>query len=149
MKPEQAHRNGGRMDWDDRIRWVAERFEDGSRRALGRKIGLTGQAVSAWVRGDSVPSGEALAAIALAYPELRPRWLLTGQGRPTVSTGDRRPDGGNGRTSGDGASVPVDVIRRPASAYERGRRDAVLEMRKMLARHSSRPSPDGDRELPG
>lgn len=76
------------MDWSERIRWVAERYEDGSCRALGREIGLSGQAVSAWVRDDAVPSGEALAAIALAYPELRPRWLLTGQGRPTVPAGD-------------------------------------------------------------
>lgn len=149
MKLDKPYRNGGRMDWDDRIRWVAERYEDGSRRALGRKIGLSGQAVSAWVRGDSVPSGEALAAISFAYPELRPRWLLTGQGRPTVPTGDGRPDGGNGRKSCDGASVPDDVIRRPASAYERGRRDAVLEMRQMLGRYSGAPFPDGDRELPG
>lgn len=69
-------------DWPDRIRWIAHRFEDGNLRALGRRIGVTGQAVSAWTRGEAKPSGEALATLARSYPDLSCWWLLTGEGEP-------------------------------------------------------------------
>lgn len=70
------------IDWPDRIRWIARRFEDGNLRALGRRIGVTGQAVSAWTRGEAKPSGEALATLARSYPDLSCCWLLTGEGNP-------------------------------------------------------------------
>lgn len=69
-------------DWPDRIRWIARRFEEGNLRALGRRIGVTGQAVSAWTRGEAKPSGEALATLARSYPDLSCFWLLTGEGEP-------------------------------------------------------------------
>lgn len=68
--------------WPDRIGWIATTFEDGNLRALGRRIGVTGQAVSAWTRGEARPAGEALSAMARTYPELNCRWLLTGAGEP-------------------------------------------------------------------
>lgn len=68
--------------WPQRIRWIARRFEDGNLRALGRRIGVTGQAVSAWTRGEAKPSGEALATLARRYPDLSCCWLLTGEGAP-------------------------------------------------------------------
>ena len=76
--------------WPERIRWIARTFEDENLRALGRSIGVTGQAVSAWARGETRPSSQALAALAREYPELDCRWLLTGVGHPI--------DGNRGRT---------------------------------------------------
>ena len=69
-------------NWPERIRWIAETFEDDNLRALGRRIGVTGQAVSAWTRGETRPSSEALSALAWQYPKLNCRWLLTGEGSP-------------------------------------------------------------------
>lgn len=133
------------MEWAERIQWVADRYEDGSRRALGRQIGLSGQAVSAWVRGDSVPSGHALEAIVASYPELRPRWLLTGRGRPTVPTGSERPPPPDDESRPSGWSPVVEEVHHARSAYEAGRRDAVLEMRQMLKGHSAASFSEGDR----
>lgn len=130
------------MDWGERIRWISERYEDGSRRALGRTVGVSGQAVSAWVRGETVPSGQALAAIATAYPEVRPRWLLTGQGRPTLPGGNGRPHRGDGGEPGS-RTPATDGADPRRSAYEAGRRDAVLEIRQMLGRYSGLPVTDG------
>lgn len=79
-------------DWPQRIRWIAHRFEDGNLRALGRRIGVTGQAVSAWTRGEAKPSGEALATLARRYPNLSCCWLLTGEGPPLED--GRRPEAG-------------------------------------------------------
>lgn len=70
--------------WPDRIEWIASNFEDGNLRALGRRIGVTGQAVSAWTRGEARPASEALSALARTYPDLDCRWLLTGRGEPLV-----------------------------------------------------------------
>ncbi|HKK09131.1 MAG TPA: helix-turn-helix transcriptional regulator [Gemmatimonadota bacterium] len=70
--------------WQDRIQWIATTFEEGNLRALGRRIGVTGQAVSAWTRGEARPAGEALSALARTYPKLDCRWLLTGRGEPLV-----------------------------------------------------------------
>lgn len=135
---------GERMEWAERIQWLADRYEGGSRRALGRKIGLSGQAVSAWVRGESVPSGNALEAIVAAYPELRPRWLLTGRGRPTVpAASERSPPEDEIRPSG--WSPVVEEVDHARSAYEAGRRDAVLEMRQMLKGHSAASFSAGER----
>ncbi|HKK28640.1 MAG TPA: helix-turn-helix transcriptional regulator [Gemmatimonadota bacterium] len=71
-------------NWPDRIEWIASTFEDGNLRALGRRIGVTGQAVSAWTRGEARPAGEALSALARTYPGLNCRWLLTGRGEPLI-----------------------------------------------------------------
>lgn len=71
-----------RQTWPQRISWIAEHFEDGNLRALGRRIGVTGQAVSAWTRNEARPSSNALTALALQYPELNCFWLLTGEGEP-------------------------------------------------------------------
>lgn len=73
-------------DWPQRISWIARRFEGGNLRALGRRIGVTGQAVSAWTRGEAKPSGEALSTLARRYPDLCCHWLLTGEGAPLEET---------------------------------------------------------------
>lgn len=79
------------IPWPERILWIARTFEDGNLRALGRTLGVSGQAVSAWTRGETRPSSEALAAMARSYPQLDCRWLLTGDGHPV--DGDRRAGG--------------------------------------------------------
>lgn len=81
-------------DWPRRIEWIARHFEDGNLRALGRRIGVTGQAVSAWTRGEAKPSGEALATLARRYPTLSCCWLLTGEGRPLEEPAGRGVDEG-------------------------------------------------------
>lgn len=130
------------VDWSERIRWILEEYEGGSRRALGRKIDLSGQAVSAWARGDTRPSGPGLAALLEAYPELNARWLLTGEGPPRRSQRPAaweqsladaefrsgRGDGGEGGADGDDGPAPLDVAR----AYRRGWLDAVRRMRSRL-----------------
>lgn len=118
--------DGSRTSWSDRILWILNRYEDGSRRAMGRKLGLSGQAVSSWARAETRPSGEGLAAIIRSYPEIRARWLLTGSGEPRIA-----PSGGeqgNGAAATEGESG--DDGRRAAlrEAYRAGRREAVAEM---------------------
>lgn len=137
--------------WDERIQWILDQYEDGSRRAMGRKVGLSGQAISAWARGETKPSGEGLAAIIQTYPELRARWLLTGHGSPRIAAADPARLVGVGgrddeRTTGDGAGDGdgngARGVERSAAlerAYEAGRRDAVMEMMKMLGEISSIP----------
>lgn len=61
-----------------RVRAVLTRYEDGNQGAMARTLGITRQAVSAWMRGRSVPSAEMLAALVEAY-ELDARWLLIGE----------------------------------------------------------------------
>lgn len=68
--------------WRERVLWILSEYEDGNRGAMARTLGLTRQAVSAWTRGASIPSAEALASMLHAYPDLNPRWLLTGQTEP-------------------------------------------------------------------
>lgn len=65
--------------WESRIREILQRFEDGNRSAMARRIGVTRQAVSSWTRGETSPSGDALARMLRSYPELDARWLLTGE----------------------------------------------------------------------
>lgn len=77
--------------WPHRIRWIASHFEGGSLRALGLRIGVTRQAVSAWTRGEARPASQALSALAEAYPRLDCRWLLTGKGDP-LSDGEPGED---------------------------------------------------------
>lgn len=124
------------VDWSERIRWILDEYEGGSRRALGRKIDLSGQAVSAWARGDTRPSGPGLAALLEAYPELNARWLLTGEGPPrrsqrpaawenALADAEFRSSRGNG---GDDGPAPLDVAR----AYRRGWLDAVRRMKSRL-----------------
>ena len=136
--------------WDERIQWILDQYEDGSRRAMGRKVGLSGQAISAWARGETKPSGEGLAAIIQTYPELRARWLLTGHGSPRIAAADPARLVGNGardderttsRGDGEGGDGNPGVERSAAleRAYEAGRRDAVMEMMKMLGEISSIP----------
>ncbi len=129
-------------DWPQRIRWILDEFEGGSRRALGRRIDLSGQAVSAWARGDTRPSGPGLAALLEAYPELNARWLLTGQGPPrraqrpaawerALADAALRADGEDGGERGTGAAdepAPLELAR----AYRRGWLDAVSRMRSRL-----------------
>lgn len=79
-------------DWPERIRWIAQRYEDGNLRALGRQIGVTGQAVSAWTRGEAKPSGEVLGTLARCYPSVSCHWLLTGEGPPTRNRGNGAGD---------------------------------------------------------
>lgn len=86
--------------WPDRIGWIAARFEHDNLRALGRRIGVTGQAVSAWTRGEARPASEALAALALTYPEINCRWLLTGRGEPLRDGAAGRVDGPSSRMNG-------------------------------------------------
>lgn len=128
------------VDWSERIRWILEEYEGGSRRALGRKIDLSGQAVSAWARGDTRPSGPGLAALLEAYPELNARWLLTGEGPPRRSQRPaaweralaeaefRASRGDGGEEDGDGGPAPLDVAR----AYRRGWLDAVRRIRTRM-----------------
>mgnify|MGYP006281938047 CR=1 FL=1 len=131
--------------WRERIQWILDQYEDGSRRAMGRKVGLSGQAISAWARGETKPSGEGLAAIIQTYPELRARWLLTGHGAPRIAAADpARLVAAGGRdqagTSEDGAGDADAGTERSAAlerAYEAGRRDAVMEMMKMLGEITS------------
>jgi len=135
--------------WDERIQWILDQYEDGSRRAMGRKVGLSGQAISAWARGETKPSGEGLAAIIRTYPELRARWLLTGHGSPRIAAADPARLVGNGRRDherptgggdGDGDGGPeVEHSAALERAYEAGRRDAVMEMMKMLGEISAIP----------
>lgn len=134
--------------WEERIQWILERYEDGSRRAMGRKVGLSGQAISAWARGETKPSGEGLAAIIRTYPEIRARWLLTGNGAPRIAAADpaRLVEAGalageRGREfGGDGGADPErEGSAALERAYEAGRRDAVMEMMKMLGEISSIP----------
>lgn len=73
---------GAAGDIQGRMMLVLEECADGNRGQLARDIGLTRQAVSAWTRGASVPSLEAAAAMLRAYPELRPGWLIAGEGEP-------------------------------------------------------------------
>lgn len=134
--------------WEERIQWILERYEDGSRRAMGRKVGLSGQAISAWARGETKPSGEGLAAIIRTYPELRARWLLTGNGAPRIAAADPARlveagalEGERGHeVGGDGGADPEQegsaALER---AYEAGRRDAVMEMMKMLGEITTIP----------
>lgn len=136
--------------WEERIQWILRQYEDGSRRAMGRKVGLSGQAISAWARGETKPSGEGLAAIIRTYPEIRARWLLTGHGAPRISAADPARLVGAG-TSGDGEGRSGDGNgngyrdrERKGSAaleraYEAGRRDAVMEMMKMLGEITTIP----------
>lgn len=70
----------GQSSWESRIREILRRFEDGNRSAMARRIGVTRQAVSSWTRGETSPSGDALARMLRSYPELDARWLLTGEG---------------------------------------------------------------------
>lgn len=72
-------------NWQERVLWILSEYEDGNRGAMARTLGLTRQAVSAWTRGASIPSAEALASMLRAYPELDPRWLLTGEGGPRAA----------------------------------------------------------------
>jgi len=131
--------------WKERIQWILDQYEDGSRRAMGRKVGLSGQAISAWARGETKPSGEGLAAIIQTYPELRARWLLTGHGAPRIAAADpARLVAAGSRdetvTSEDGAGDAAAGTERSAAlerAYEAGRRDAVMEMMKMLGEITS------------
>ena len=74
-------------DWQDRVLWILAEYEDGNRGAMARTLGLTRQAVSAWTRGASIPSAEALASMLKAYPDLDPHWLLTGEGEKENGTG--------------------------------------------------------------
>jgi hypothetical protein len=76
----------GAMSWQDRVLWILAEYEDGNRGAMARTLGLTRQAVSAWTRGTSIPSAEALASMLRAYPDLNPRWLLTGESEPRQAT---------------------------------------------------------------
>lgn len=72
----------GSDSWQERVLWILNEYEDGNRGAMARTLGLTRQAVSAWTRGASIPSAEALASMLRAYPDLNPRWLLTGESEP-------------------------------------------------------------------
>lgn len=119
------------LDWSDRIEWLLERYEDGSRRAMGRKIGLSGQAISAWTRGEARPSGEGLASIIEAYPDVNARWLLSGRGSPhaTAARGFGSVDEPEGEEPAAGvASLP----ETPAEAYRAGRRAALEELLEVL-----------------
>lgn len=134
--------------WEERIQWILDRYEEGSRRAMGRKVGLSGQAISAWARGETRPSGEGLAAIIQTYPEIRARWLLTGNGAPRIGPADPAKLVESGalahrrdvEASDDGGPDPE---RRGSAAleraYEAGRRDAVMEMMKMLGEITTIP----------
>lgn len=132
--------------WDERIQWILDEYEDGSRRAMGRKVGLSGQAISAWARGETKPSGEGLAAIIQTYPELRARWLLTGNGVPRIAAAGRGgltdgADGDDGLDAGSNSSSNSESERSATleRAYEAGRRDAVMEMIEMLGELTSVP----------
>lgn len=128
-------------DWPERIEWILERYEDGSRRAMGRKIGLSGQAISAWTRGEARPSGEGLASIIETYPDVDARWLLSGEGSPHASgargfgsvddppAGDD-PPGDDGPPGEADASIPDS----PDAAYRAGRRAALEELLELLER---------------
>lgn len=118
--------------WEDRIRWILERYEGGSRRAMGRKVGLSGQAISAWARGETKPSGEGLAAIIRTYPEIRARWLLTGNGSPQIAARRGEEDEASDSRSADGEDLSIEGRPEFERAYEAGRRDAVVEMMRML-----------------
>lgn len=115
-----------RPTWPDRIEWIASTFEEGNLRALGRRIGVTGQAVSAWTRGEARPASEALSALARTYPELNCRWLLTGKGEPLADGLARSGPFANDERAfarsrdGDRASP-----RRPMDGE--GRRDALRD----------------------
>jgi hypothetical protein len=65
--------------WPERIRWLVGRYGEGSGRGLARKLGISGESVNAWLRGDYAPGAEQIAAIIRKYPELNPVWLLTGE----------------------------------------------------------------------
>lgn len=78
----QGPEGGDGASWQDRVLWILAEYEDGNRGSMARTLGLTRQAVSAWTRGASVPSAEALASMLRAYPDLNPRWLLTGEAEP-------------------------------------------------------------------
>lgn len=128
-------------DWDERIRWILEEYEGGSRRAMGRKVGLSGQAISAWARGETRPSGEGLAAIIDTYPDVRARWLLTGQGSPRIAVASGESGDGDRAVRVSPAAEPEgpaeDGNAALEKAYEAGRRDAVMEMMQMLTEVTS------------
>lgn len=124
---------GAGLGWAERIQWVVDRYADGNRREFGRRIGLSGQAISAWIRGETRPSLEGLAAIVDSCPDVRPRWLLTGRGAPRVAA----EDGAGPERSGGNGSSP-EQRRAVERFYEAGRRDAVEEMIAMLW-ESARP----------
>lgn len=73
--------------WAARIQWIVTTFCDGNRSELAKKIGVSTEAISGLIKG-SVPSGERLEAIILAFPRINPDWLLTGMG---PQTRDYRP----------------------------------------------------------
>lgn len=81
-KASDSGRGDDALSWQDRVLWILSEYEDGNRGSMARTLGLTRQAVSAWTRGASVPSAEALASMLRAYPDLNPRWLLTGESEP-------------------------------------------------------------------
>lgn len=106
---------------------------------MGRRLGVSGQAISAWTRGETKPSSDSLAAIARTYPDLRTEWLLLGQGPPRAAS----PGAGLDRAEGSpGARSPRSTARQgpglqdePASSDERylaGWRDALSRLRSLL-----------------
>lgn len=140
-------------DWAGRIRWILDRYEDGNRRAMGRRLDLSGQTVSAWARGKSVPSGEALEKILRTYPDLSARWLLTGEEAPRrgVLVEEEGEGPGEGFTpdrpvapgqSGEGEEAS-DLLEK---AYRAGRSDALLEAVRLLSGLARPGGPAGDRE---
>lgn len=130
-------------DWPERIRWILSEYEDGSRRAMGRKIDLSGQAVSAWARGDTRPSGAGLAALMDAYPEINARWLLTGEGPPrrsqrpaawerALANAEFEASRKDGTSAADGGRPGEEAALDVARAYRRGWLDAASMLRSRL-----------------
>lgn len=130
----------------ERIAWIVERYEDGSCRAMGRRLGVSGQAISAWTRGETKPSSESLAAIARTYPELRTEWLLLGEGpprsrpRPPERGSGGEGSGGEPRRSGqDSGPAGPDEPASADARYVAGWSDAVARLRDLLARLEPEP----------
>lgn len=59
---------------------------------IGREIGFTPTTVNNIARGQTKPGFEVLQALALVYPELNIRWLITGTNEPLLPEENTRTD---------------------------------------------------------
>ena len=70
------------MNTAERINYIIEKFCDGNANEFSRKTGIGKSAVCRLRKGDLDGIGAYAERIALAFPRVNCRWLLTGAGDP-------------------------------------------------------------------
>ena len=108
------------LPWPQRVAQIIDRFASGNQARFGREVGISPQAVNSLLRG-SVPQGARLEAIALAYPHLSTRFLLTGIG-------------------------PLVIDTQPNGAYNRGALAALTDLERALQETRARYGAAGSQE---